>query len=206
MTNVFSYNGGCVCAMAGEECIAIASDKRLGANFYTTVNFSRQKCFAITPKVYFLCCGLQSHAELLYRQLRQEVNLLQITEEREIEPAQVASLLGNILYAKRFQPFYVSPIVAGLTACGKPYLCEFDLIGTPEVATEFSTAGSADLQISGACELFYRPGLSAEELFSVAANCLIAASERDCCSGWGGVVYVVSPDKVVERHIETRMD
>jgi 20S proteasome alpha/beta subunit len=28
--SILQYNGGCVVAMAGKECIAIASDRRLG--------------------------------------------------------------------------------------------------------------------------------------------------------------------------------
>jgi 20S proteasome subunit beta 3 len=28
--SILEYNGGCVVAMAGKECIAIASDRRLG--------------------------------------------------------------------------------------------------------------------------------------------------------------------------------
>jgi 20S proteasome alpha/beta subunit len=30
MKSILQYNGGCVVAMAGKECIAIASDRRLG--------------------------------------------------------------------------------------------------------------------------------------------------------------------------------
>jgi len=35
MSNPFEYNGGSMVAMKGEKCVAIATDRRLGAQFQT---------------------------------------------------------------------------------------------------------------------------------------------------------------------------
>lgn len=35
--SILEYNGGCVVAMAGKECVAIASDRRLGVQLVSTL-------------------------------------------------------------------------------------------------------------------------------------------------------------------------
>lgn len=53
-----------------------------------------------------------------------EVALKRLAEEgRPISPAALAGLLSTLLYSRRGSPFFVEPIVAGLSAGGKPYLC-----------------------------------------------------------------------------------
>jgi 20S proteasome subunit beta 3 len=51
------YNGGSVVAMVGKNCVAIASDKRLGQQFMT-VSTEFQKIFSATDKTYIGLPGL----------------------------------------------------------------------------------------------------------------------------------------------------
>ena len=47
-----------------------------------------------------------------------------------MKPKTFANMVSNMLYERRFGPFFVEPIVAGLDpATGKPYICNMDLIG-----------------------------------------------------------------------------
>jgi 20S proteasome alpha/beta subunit len=45
----------------------------------------------------------------------------------------------------------------------------------------------------GVCESMYRTGLKPEELFETISQCLLSAVNRDCLSGWGGVVHIITP-------------
>lgn len=45
-----------------------------------------------------------------------------------------------------------------------------------------------------------------EELFEVISQCLLASVDRDAYSGWGGIVYIITPEKIIERRLKTRMD
>ena len=40
-------------------------------------------------------------------------------------------MLGQLLYEKRFGPYFVEPVVAGLDADGTPFVTAMDLIGAP---------------------------------------------------------------------------
>jgi len=47
---------------------------------------------------------------------------------------------------------------------------------------------------------------NAEELFQATSQCLLTGVDRDALAGWGAVVYVITPDKVVARTLKGRMD
>jgi len=46
-----------------------------------------------------------------------------------MQPETFANVVSNILYEKRFGPYYAEPVVAGLDADGNPYITGMDLIG-----------------------------------------------------------------------------
>ncbi|KAJ8542314.1 hypothetical protein K7X08_017180 [Anisodus acutangulus] len=48
--------------------------------------------------------------------------------------------------------------------------------------------------------------IAAEELFETIFQALISSVDRDCLSGWGGHVYVVTPTEVTEKILKGRMD
>ncbi|KAF8388419.1 hypothetical protein HHK36_027088 [Tetracentron sinense] len=45
-----------------------------------------------------------------------------------------------------------------------------------------------------------------EELFETIAQALLSSVDRDCLSGWGGHVFVVTPTAVKEKILKGRMD
>jgi 20S proteasome subunit beta 3 len=59
------YNGGSVVAMVGKDCVAIAADKRLGAQFMT-VSTDFQKIFKATDKTFIGLPGLATDVLTLY--------------------------------------------------------------------------------------------------------------------------------------------
>ncbi|PQM42575.1 proteasome subunit beta type-3-A [Prunus yedoensis var. nudiflora] len=45
-----------------------------------------------------------------------------------------------------------------------------------------------------------------EEFFEIVSQALLSSVDRDCLSGWGGHVYVVTPTEVKKRILKGRMD
>jgi len=58
----------------------------------------------------------------------------------------------------------------------------------------------------GTAETFFRPNLSPDELFEVVAQVLTQSTDRDCLSGYGAIVYVLTPDRLIVREILGRQD
>jgi len=57
-----TYNGGSVVAMAGKNCVAIASDKRFGIQ-YSTVSMDFPKVFEMGPNLFLGLAGLATDVQ-----------------------------------------------------------------------------------------------------------------------------------------------
>lgn len=118
-----------------------------------------------------------------------------IKEEREIEPDTFARLVSSSLYARRFGPYFVEPVVAGVskTPGGKvvPFIAAADLIGCLNFAKDFVVAGTASEKLNGIAEGLWEPDLEPEDLFETISQTLLNAVDRDAYSGWGAVVHVM---------------
>ncbi|EGW29879.1 uncharacterized protein SPAPADRAFT_63501 [Spathaspora passalidarum NRRL Y-27907] len=206
MSDPFSINGGSAVAMVGKDCIAIASDLRLG-NQSLGVSNNFEKIFGFGDKCFLGLTGLATDVLTLKETFRFKTNLYKLREERSIEPETLANLVSSTLYERRFGPYFVSPIVAGLGhKDNKPFICGFDSIGCIDFAKDFIVSGTASDQLYGMCESLYEPDLEPEQLFETISQALLNAVDRDALSGWGAVVYIVTKDKVVKRVLKTRQD
>ncbi len=123
-----------------------------------------------------------------------------------MKPSTFSNLLSNVLYERRFGPYFAAPVVAGLEPDGTPFLSGMDTIGAVETAKDFMITGTSPESLYGMCESMWRPDMDPEELFETVAQCLTSGFDRDALAGWGAVVHVITKDKVISRTIKTRMD
>ncbi|KAK2659457.1 hypothetical protein Ddye_005990 [Dipteronia dyeriana] len=203
--SIFEYNGSALVAMVGKNCFAIASDRRLGVQLQTIAT-DFQRIYQIHDRLFIGISGLATDAQTLYQRLVFRHKLYELREERNMKPETFASLVSALLYEKRFGPYFCQPVIAGLGDEDKPFICTTDAIGAKELAKDFVVAGSASESLYGACEAMFKPDLEPEELFETVSQALQASFDRDCLSGWGGHVYVVTPTEVKERILKGRMD
>lgn len=126
---------------------------------------------------------------------------------KPISPRAMATMISHILYARRQAPYYVEPLLVGLdTKEGKPFLCSYDLIGAQSRSEAFCVAGVASKSLYGTAEALWRPGLSSEDLAQVCGKAFLSALERDCLSGYGAIVYLITRDGVTEYDLACRND
>ncbi|GJQ12047.1 hypothetical protein GpartN1_g5515.t1 [Galdieria partita] len=203
--SILTYNGGCVLAMAGHNCVAIAADRRFGVQ-QTTIGTDTTRIFKINDRLMLGLTGLRTDVTTLYNRFVQRLNLYRLREEREIKPSSFSNMVASTLYSRRFSPYFVEPVVAGLTEKGEPYLCAQDLLGAPLFANDFVVSGTCAESLYGTSETFWKPDLSPAELFEVTSQSLLAAVDRDCLSGWGAVVHMITLDGIETRLLKARMD
>eukprot|EP01071_Lankesteria_metandrocarpae_P008687 Lankesteria_metandrocarpae@DN5023_c0_g1_i1.p1 len=206
MGGVMEYNGSAVVAMMGKDCVAIGCDKRLGVNRFQTVSCDFHKVFQMSDKCFVGFAGLATDVQTAHNYLRFRMNLYDLEEERVMKPELVSNLISSILYGRRFGPWFVGPVVAGLDENNKPHISAFDFIGASMTANDFICNGTAAEQLTGICEVFWKPDMNADELFETVSQCLMAGVDRDCLSGWGCMVNIITPEKVITRHLKGRMD
>ncbi|CAO3645072.1 unnamed protein product [Mucor fragilis] len=203
--SIMQYNGGSVVAMVGKDCVAIAADKRLGAQFMT-VSTEFQKMFKASEKTFIGLPGLASDVLTLADRFRFKTNMYKMREEREMEPKTLAHMVSSTLYEKRFGPYFVEPVVAGLGKDNKPFICAMDLIGCINFAKDFVVSGTAGSNLYGMCESLWEPDLEPEDLFETISQALLNAQDRDALSGWGAVVHVITPTEIITRTLKSRQD
>lgn len=207
--SIMEYNGSGIVAMAGKNCIAIASDMRYGVQQQTLAS-DIHKIFKMSDKCYIGMSGLITDMQTLEQKFNFRLKLYELREERQMKPSVFSSLVSASLYEKRFGPWFVEPVIAGLEdKDGKknvPYLCAMDLIGAPVYTDDFVVAGSCSEQLYGVCEAMYRPEMEPEELFETISQCLLAAVDRDCLAGWGAIVHIITPEGTTSRQLKSRKD
>lgn len=101
MSSIMQYNGAAVIAMAGKDCIAIASDKRFGIR-NQTVGTDMQKLFQINDKIIVGLTGLASDMQTLEQKFRFRTNMYRLREERDISPNAFANMVTALLYESRW--------------------------------------------------------------------------------------------------------
>jgi len=204
--SIFEYNGSACIAMTGKNCVAIASDNRLGNNQLQTVSCDFPKCFPVSKKSLVGMGGFASDLQTFQKHITYAINMYELREQREMEPATVSTMVSNMLYARRFGPWFITPVIAGLDEKNEPFISAFDCIGAGCEAKDFVATGTCDDQLMGAAESMWKPDLEVDELFEVISQTLLSAIDRDCLSGWGGTVIILTPEKRITREIKTRMD
>lgn len=157
--------------MTGKNCVAIACDLRLGLQALTVSN-NFPKIFSYSPTLYVGLTGLATDIASVSDLLRYKTNMYRLREERQISPRTMANLVSTSLYEKRFGPWFVGPVVAGIgppglagddgdggVTEGEPFICGFDSIGCIDFAKDFIVSGTASDQLFGTCEGLWEPDL-----------------------------------------------
>jgi len=204
--SIMEYNGAAIIAMVGKECVAIAADRRLGMQAQTlSCNF--QKVFQMGDKLFIGLPGLATDVQTISNRLTFRKNLYELRECRQIKPKTFMSMVSNLLYEKRFGPYFVEPVIAGLDPkTNEPYIAALDLIGCPMETKDFVVSGTCSEQMYGMCESLWEPDLEPDDLFETISQALMNAVDRDAVSGWGGIVHVIEKDKITTRTLKARMD
>lgn len=196
--------------MKGKNCVAIAADRRFGVQMQT-LGMDFQRVFEMGPHLFLGLPGLATDTLTVHERLRFRLNLYELRENRKIKPETFSAMVANLLYERRFGPYFVEPVVAGNFTSSyaflKPLLSAFllgldpvtfepfiscmDLIGCATVPEDFVIAGTCAEQLFGMCEALWVPDMGPDELFETISQALMNAFDRDAISGWGGVVHIM---------------
>jgi 20S proteasome subunit beta 3 len=188
--------------MVGKDCVAIACDLRLGLQALTVSN-NFPKIFQYGD-VFLGLTGLATDVSTVSDLFRYKVNMYRLREERNIAPTTFANLVSSSLYEKRFGPYFVSPVVAGLEPkTGKPFICGFDSIGCIDFAKDFIVSGTATDQLFGMCEGLWEPDLVRKpSLFAVLYHSEGILRERSFCLSPGVVPWnIASRVYISQAHV-----
>lgn len=126
----------------------------------------------------------------------------------------IAQLLSNLMYNRRFFPYYVSNILAGLDSDGKGCVYSYDPIGHCEKAT-YRAGGSSgallqpvlDNQIGFKnMQNVDKSPVPMEKATSIIKDTFISAAERDIYTGDGVLINIITKDGIKPEEVSLRKD
>nr|QBH72808.1 proteasome subunit beta type [Eurycantha calcarata] len=209
----YAENGGSVVAIAGDDYAIVASDTRLSAGF-SVYTREQSKLFQLSDTTVLGAAGCWCDTLTLTRILKARMQMYLHEHQKCMSTAAVAQMLSTMLYYKRFFPYYVANILAGLDDEGKGCIFSYDSIGHCE-RSQFRAAGTAgallqpllDNQIGlKNMENVKKEPISMEKALAVLKDVFISAAERDIYTGDSILIKIITKDGVREEKFPLRRD
>lgn len=165
-----------------KDGVVIATEHR--ATMGTLIAHKKtQKLFKIDDNIGLTVAGLVGDAQILARYLRAEAELYRLKRGVRMPVKSAATMLSNILNGRRYFPYWVQLIVAGVDDDGY-HVYSLDAAGG-SIPDDYVTTGSGSPYVYGVLEDHYKEGMTVDEGINLAIRGLTAAMKRDSASGNG---------------------
>lgn len=200
-------------AIAGDDFVVIGGDTRLSSGFSIHTR-EQNKLFKLSNTTVLGCSGCWCDTLTLTRILAARTQMYHHEHQKPMSTLATAQMLSTMLYHKRFFPYYIANILAGLDNEGKGCVFSYDPIGHCE-RSSYRAGGSAgallqpllDNQIGlKNMQNVQKAPVSLERALAVLKDVFISAAERDIYTGDSIVINVITKDGIKEETFELRKD
>lgn len=142
----YDFNGGTVLAISGEDFVVLAGDTRLSTG-YSILSRDESKVHQLTPTTMLGCPG--SHNDIIQLRGVLSIRAQMYEHDNGVPPSasNMAQLLMNTLYSRRFFPFYAFCILAGIDEEGKGVVYSYDAVGSHDRVTRAAMGSGGQLMI-----------------------------------------------------------
>lgn len=220
--NPYTDNGGTILGIAGEDFAVLAGDTRHTTD-YSINSRHESKVFDCGDNIVMSANGFAADGEALVKRFKNSVKWYHFDHnDKRLSLSSAARNIQHLLYGKRFFPYYVHTIIAGLDEEGKGAVYSFDPVGSYE--REQCRAGGAaaslimpflDNQVNFKNQ--FEPGtngkvrrpqtyLSIEEVIKLVRDAFTSATERHIQVGDGLEILIVTKDGVRKEFYELKRD
>ncbi|XP_074604655.1 proteasome beta6 subunit [Brevipalpus obovatus] len=211
----YADDGGTVSGITGKGFAVLAADTRLISG-YSIQTRNQPKVFKLTDKTVIGSAGCWCDCLTFVKILTNRLKHYRYENNKPMSTVAVAQLVSNMLYSRRFFPYYVYNTVAGIDKDGQGFIYSYDPVGSYE-PLKCSCAGAAtemilpflDCMVDGcnqtakADELKSMTKEKAKELLKRAYT---AAAERHMNTGDSLQIVTVTPDGIEEEMFQLRKD
>nr|XP_002121356.1 proteasome subunit beta type-1-B-like [Ciona intestinalis] len=208
----YAFNGGNILAVAGGDFAVVASDTRLSQGFMIHTR-DHPKAVQLTANTVLAQSGFEGDSLTLKKHVQMRIGMYEHNHGKTPSTSAIAAMISKMLYYKRFFPYYVYNIVAGLDNEGKGCVYSYDPVGSYE-REQYRAAGAAnellqpllDNQIGFKNMSEAGPPLSKERAVQLCIDCFISAAERDITTGDCVLIQVIDKDGVETKKFPLRRD
>ena len=162
------------------------------------------------------CTGCWCDTLTLTRQIKTRLQIYEYDHNREMSTPAVSQLLTQTLYSRRFFPYYVSNVLAGLDTEGRGCVYSYDPIGHCERSACKAGGSSGTLlqplfdnqislhNLSEASDDMRN--LTVERAVTIIKDGFISASERDIYTGDAITIKIITKDGIRDDYLLLRKD
>nr|QBH72812.1 proteasome subunit beta type [Isotomurus palustris] len=209
----YTDNGGSIVAIGGQGFAVIASDTRLSSG-YSILTREQGKLCSLNKKIILGATGCWCDVLTLTRIVQARIKMYQQEHTKDMSVAAVAQMVSVLLYSRRFFPYYVSNVVAGLDENEHGVIYSYDPVGhcEKEVYHAGGSSGSLlqpllDSQI-GHKNMTEKPTekLTLEKAIRMVKDVFTSAAERDIQTGDGVIIRIITKDGIQEDRYPLRID
>jgi len=161
--------------------VVLASESRATMGSFIASSQAK-KIYQIDDLIGMTTAGCVGDAQSLVRMVQVEARLYKMQRGERMTVKAVTSMLANILSARRYYPFMVQLVMAGVDRYG-PRIYSLDALGGQIEERRIVSTGSGSPIAYGVLESQYKPGISIEDGTVLAARAIHNAMKRDSASG-----------------------
>lgn len=219
--NPYSDSGGTILGIAGEDFAVLAGDTRHTVGYSINSRYE-PKVFDAGDNIVVSANGFSADGEALVTRFKNQLKWYHFNHQKKMTLSSAARFIQHMLYGKRFFPYYVHTIIAGLDEEGKGSVYSFDPVGSYE--REQCRAGGAaaslimpflDNQVNFKNQ--YEPDsqgtkkkplkyLTLEEVIQLVRDAFSSATERHIHVGDGLEILIVTKEGVRTEYFELKKD
>ncbi|XP_055608274.1 proteasome subunit beta type-1 [Uranotaenia lowii] len=209
----YESNGGSVVAIAGDDFAVIGADTRLSVG-YSILTRQQNKLFRMSERTVLASTGCWCDTLALTSLVKVRMQMYKDQHQKNMSTPAVAQMLSILMYNRRFFPYYVSNVLAGLDEEGKGVIYSYDPIGHCEKTT-YRAGGSAgpllqpvldnQIGLKNMTDAKAAP-VELSKAISIIKDTFISATERDIYTGDSVIINVITKDGIKEEVMQLRKD
>ncbi|SCW03725.1 LAFE_0G16842g1_1 [Lachancea fermentati] len=220
--NPYSDNGGTILGIAGEDFAVIAGDTRNTTDYSINSRY-QPKVFDCGDNILFSANGFSADGDALVKRFQNSLKWYHFDHnDKKLSLKSAARNIQHLLYGKRFFPYYVHTIIAGLDEEGKGAVFSFDPVGSYERSQCIAGGAGAsiimpflDNQVDFKNQ--YVPGshgterrkaqyLTVDEVIKLVRDAFTSATERHIHVGDGLEILIATKDGVRTEYFPLKRD
>jgi proteasome beta subunit len=193
----FYLPGATTVGIVCKDGVILASERRVNYGYFV-MSKTGKKVFKIAEKIGAACAGIVADMQILTRQVAANLNIYTFEREQSVTVRTAAKLMGNVLFERRYFPYFAQVIVGGIDQNG-PTLFVLDPLGSV-IEDNFTAVGSGSEIAMGLLETEFKESMSVDDAKGLARKAIKAASARDIGSGEGIDMLVITGTGINEEH------
>ncbi|KAI9581342.1 proteasome subunit beta type-1 [Glossina fuscipes] len=212
----YESNGGSIVAIAGNDFAVIAADSRLSSG-YTIHTRNGNKLFQLSSNAVLGSTGCWCDTLALTALVKARMQMYEHTHSKTMSTDATAQMLSILMYNRRFFPYYVSNVLAGLNSEGKGVVYSYDPIGHFEKSNS-RAGGSAGALLQPVLDnqiglkniklehIGFPAELTKERAVAIASDAFISATERDIYTGDSVQINIITKSGIEVKELQLRKD